>query len=143
MDSNHVLVLHVEDDPIQHAVIVRHLSCVEGYSFDVLRAETEEAAMHVFMTRQWDMVILDYALSDGNGLSCLRRLRELDEMIPIIALSGTATAEIAAELIEAGADDYLHKETVDKRVLEQSVRNVLIRSCAIRKRRAAAVPTAN
>ena len=69
------------------------------YSFDVRHAETEYAALEEFDRGGIDFVILDYHLTSGDGLSCLRRLRERDAMVPVVAVSGVATPEIAAELV--------------------------------------------
>ena len=55
-------------------------------------------------------------------------------MVPVVAVSGVATAEIASQLIEAGADDYLDKENLDTLTLDNSVRNASMRARAFRTR---------
>jgi DNA-binding response OmpR family regulator len=95
---------------------------------------SEDAALEEFVGGEYDLVILDYHLSQGNGVNCLRFIRQHNPTVAVIAISGVATDEIAADLIEAGADDYLAKQTLDKKVLAQSVRNVLIRAKAYRSR---------
>ena len=79
------------------------------------------------------MVVLDYHLVRGNGLSCLRRLRQLDPIVPVIALSGKATPEIAAELLQAGADNYLSKTDLAAEMLTGCVKDALVRADAWRK----------
>lgn len=81
--------------------------------------------------------MLDFHLTQGNGVNCLHRIRQRDPLIPIIAVSGTASHEIAAMLIAAGAVDYLAKQSLDSRLLSQSVRNVLTRAHAFQSRYAA------
>jgi DNA-binding response OmpR family regulator len=85
---------------------------------------------------------MDYYLSEGDGLDCLRKLRATDAVVPIIAVSRVATREIAGQLITAGADDCLNKMSITRLVLGQSIRNVLTRAQAIRARTngAAAIP---
>ena len=75
MTSPTIRLLHVEDDRIQRAVIARHLSKMEDFQFATQFATTEDEAVTVFLRDDFDLVILDYHLSEGNGLSCLRRLR--------------------------------------------------------------------
>jgi DNA-binding response OmpR family regulator len=134
-----IRVLHVADDPAHRTAVARHLSQVEGMTCDVLIAESCERAMHVFTTTQIDLVMVECALADGEGLSCLRYLRQLDAFLPIIALSATVADELAAELIEAGADDHLHHDRLDGHILGRSLRSALARAHGIRSRRAAAV----
>jgi DNA-binding response OmpR family regulator len=88
----------------------------------------------VFPGGGFELVILDYHLSQGNGLSCLRNIRQIDSIVPIITVSSVATDEIVSVLISAGADDYLAKQSLSSKTLGQSVRNVLTRAKAFRAR---------
>jgi len=110
---------------------------MEDYRFDISVAPPEDEAIALFSSGGFGLVILDYHPTHGNGVNCLRRIREIDRRVPVIAISGAATDEIAAELIAAGADDYLAKQILDAKILQQSVRNVLIRAQAFRSRFAA------
>ncbi|MBN2580366.1 MAG: response regulator [Pirellulales bacterium] len=134
MPSAPIRVLHVEDNRIQQALVARHLATVEEYQFTIHHVSGEEAAVETFRQGGYDLVILDYHLDQGDGLNCLRRIRRADAIVPIVAVSGVATSEIASQLIEAGADDYLGKKTLDSETLGQSVRNVLARAKAFRSR---------
>jgi CheY-like chemotaxis protein len=139
-------VLHVEDDRIQQRLVARHLQAMEEFRFEIQAVPSEEEAVESWSNGDFQLVILDYQLREGDGLNCLRRLRQIDPIVPIIALSGTATSEIAAELIEAGADDYLSKQNLKGEVLSQSVRNVSTRARAFRNRFSSLrnrMPTAN
>jgi len=137
MTPTTIQVLHVEDDRIQHVFVARHLAALSEYDFRIETATSEDEAMEIFQKGDFDLVILDYHLDQGNGLHCLTRIRELDEMVPVIAVSGVATDEIAAKLIEEGADDYLGKKGLDGPTLNQSVRNSLTRAKAFKSRFAA------
>jgi two-component system cell cycle sensor histidine kinase/response regulator CckA len=142
MSSDNVRLLHVEDDRIQQALAKQFLQALDEFRFDVTAVETESDAIAAFQQGGFDLVLLDYNLAEGNGLNCLRRLREIDAMVPIIAISGVATPEIAAELIMAGADDYLNKRSLNQMILGQSVRNVLARARAIKMRTCPSRPVA-
>jgi DNA-binding response OmpR family regulator len=132
-----IQLLHVEDDRIQQSLIAHQLAALQDFRFKITVVVSEDEALSAFPESDFDLVILDYHLRQGDGVSCLRQIRQLDSVVPIITLSGEATDEIAAELIVAGADDYLAKQTIDSRVLGQCVRNVLIRAQAFRTRFAA------
>jgi DNA-binding response OmpR family regulator len=134
MSTSTIRVLHIEDDRIQHGLIALHLLAMKEYQFETHTVVSEDEAIETWRRASFDLVLLDYQLSQGNGLSCLVRLRKLDSIVPIITLSATATSEIAAELIEAGADDYLAKQGLSAEILGQSVRNALTRARAFRTR---------
>jgi len=130
-----IKLLHVEDDRIQQALLACELAALDEYRFDITVVTSEDEALAVFPGGGFELVILDYHLIQGDGVSCLRNIRQIDPIVPTIAISGVATDEIAAELISAGADDYLTKQTLDSTILGQSVRNVLTRAKAFRTTR--------
>jgi CheY-like chemotaxis protein len=134
MPNSTIRVLHIEDSQIQQRLVALYLEEIEDYQLEIHPVISEDDAVEMWRQGSFDLVLLDYQLSQGNGLSCLIRLRKLDPIVPIIALSATATSEIAAELIEAGADDYLNKQGISSEILSQSVRNALTRARAFRAR---------
>jgi len=135
MTSSAIRLLHIDDDRIQQALVARSLQKLQEYEFSIQTATSEEDALLLFMRGGIDLVILDYHLSKGDGLSCLRRLRQIDPLVPIVAVSGVATADIATQLIEEGADDYLCKQVLNYgQILGQSVRNALTRAKSYRRR---------
>jgi DNA-binding response OmpR family regulator len=126
-------LLHVEDDRIQRALIAHHLAAMREMAFEIIGADSEEEAVHEFSRGGFEFVIIDYHLAQGNGLDCLHQLRRLDPIVPIVAISGTATPEIAADLVQAGADDYISKEDLNSKMLARSVRSAINRADAFRK----------
>jgi DNA-binding response OmpR family regulator len=128
MISTPIRLLQVEDDRIQQAMIARKLLKLQDYQFDISVAASEDEALSLFRGGEFDLIILDYHLNQGDGLSCLNHIRQIDQTVPVIAISGVATDEVAMELISAGADDYLAKQTLNDTILGQSIRNVLTRA---------------
>lgn len=133
MSTRSIRLLHVEDDAIQRRLMSAHLGKLGELLFDVIPAESEDEAL-TKVKNGFDMVLLDYHLTQGNGLNCLKRVRQVDAHIPIIAISGVATPEIAAELLEAGADDYFSKDGFEPDVFTRSVRAALARADAWKAR---------
>lgn len=133
MSTRSIRLLHVEDDAIQRRLMSAHLGRLGDLRFDVTSAESEDEAL-TKVKNGYDMVLLDYHLTQGNGLNCLRRVRQVDAHVPIIAISGVATPEIAAELLEAGADDYFSKDGFEADVFSRSVRAALARADAWKAR---------
>jgi CheY-like chemotaxis protein len=128
----------VEDDRTQQLVVAHHLQQLTEFAFAVTYAPSEEEAVAQFRGNPAELVVLDYHLTEGNGLSTLRALRQEDRIVPIIAVSGQNSPEIAAELLRSGADDYISKRDLDGDGLARSVRQALARADAWRRR---ALPT--
>ncbi|MBV9125059.1 MAG: response regulator [Planctomycetes bacterium] len=134
MSSRIIQVLHVEDDVFQRRLMAFHLSNIPDYAFAICGVESEDEAVAKFRKGGTDLVLLDYQLAEGDGLSCLRRLRQLDAVVPIVAVSGVAPPEIATELVRAGADDCLSKHELSSAALARSVCQALARADAFRRR---------
>ncbi len=127
-----IRILHVEDDKLQRALVAHFLVVPEENKYVVTAVESEDEAVGAFQRGNVDLVLLDYQLAQGNGLSCLRQLRKLDPIVPVIAVSGIATSAVAAELIEAGADDYLSKQSLDQTILLESMQTAIARAHGFR-----------
>jgi DNA-binding response OmpR family regulator len=136
MSQRTVRVLHIEDDRFLHRLLAHFLAEIGECRFEIVTAESERRGLELFDERGADLIVLDYRLAQGDGLHCLKELRRRDPHVPVIAISGMASSEIAQELIECGADDYLDKRDLSGRVLAQSIRGVLARWDAWRKRAA-------
>jgi DNA-binding response OmpR family regulator len=140
MARRSVQLLHVEDNPTQAVLTARYLEHMDGLAFRITCVDNEDAAWAEFQRGGTEFVIIDYHLTQGDGLSCLQRIRRQDALVPIIAISGEATPEIAAELVQAGADDYISKADLTSKELAHSVRSALARADAWRRRNAPVDP---
>ena len=55
------------------------------------------------------IVFTDHSLPDGNGISLIRRVRNLDAGVQVVMITAHSSITMAVEAIRAGADDYLTK----------------------------------
>jgi DNA-binding response OmpR family regulator len=133
--ARRVKLLHVEDGRLQHRLVMHRLKCLDEIDFVPTWVVSQDAALEAFKKERHDLVILDYELSQGNGLDCLREIRALDPVVPIVAFSGAADHEIASELVKAGADDFLSKLDFDQNAFRSSIQSTLQRAELMRQRR--------
>ncbi|MBF0257858.1 MAG: response regulator, partial [Desulfamplus sp.] len=74
-----------------------------------------------------DLVMLDYYLGKETALDIVKQLRESNNSIPIIVLTGNEDVHTAAKISRDGADDYLVKGQLDISQLRRSICNVMER----------------
>jgi len=97
----------VVDDDATLTMLVRRLLEEDGYAVDV--AGNAEDGRTLAMVNEYDAIILDLVLPDGNGIPVLQHLRREGKKTPIIVLTGTKDSEVTVRALDAGADDYLTK----------------------------------
>ena len=71
-----------------------------------------------------DLVFLDVKMPGMDGLDVLRRIREVNETMPVIMISGHGTVSTAVEATKLGATDFLEKPLSTERVT-LTIRNTL------------------
>jgi DNA-binding response OmpR family regulator len=98
-------ILVVEDEAKISAFLARGLS-EEGHRVEVA-ANVEQA--RACMAEDFDLVIVDRMLPDGDGLQLVRELRRQGKRTPAICLTARDRLEERVEGLYGGADDYLVK----------------------------------
>lgn len=99
------VILVVEDDLVTRRLLQEVLEH-EGCS--VTTAGTVAEAMGEVGRREYDLVLLDLILPDGDGLTVCRRIRERHQM-PIVIVSTRNQIEDRLAGFDHGADDYIIK----------------------------------
>ena len=98
-------ILLVEDDKnivLSLSVFMKN----EGYWLDSVDGQKE--ALHKVQQEQYDLVLLDISLKNGNGFSTCSAIKSLTD-IPIIFLTAQDDEFSVVSGLELGADDYICK----------------------------------
>ena len=101
-------VLLVEDNE-DHAFLVIHELKKGGYSADLLRVDTLPMVRESLDTKEWDVLLCDYALPGFTGLDVLQEFTKRKLDIPFIIISGEIGEDTAVSLMRSGAHDYIFK----------------------------------
>ncbi|MEG0463848.1 MULTISPECIES: response regulator transcription factor [Bacteroides] len=99
-------ILIVEDEPSLRELIQRSLE-KERYVVEV--AANFQTAMQKIEDYEYDCILLDIMLPDGNGLTLLKHVKQLHKRENVIILSAKDSIEDKVLGLELGADDYLPK----------------------------------
>lgn len=101
-------LLIIEDEPDLRELLSFTLSR-EGY--DVMEAETAEAALQMLDSKLPDLAIVDWMLPGMDGIELVKRLRRDDvtEDLPIIMLTARGEEPDKLKSFDVGIDDYITK----------------------------------
>jgi CheY-like chemotaxis protein/nitrogen-specific signal transduction histidine kinase len=105
--SGHVLV--VEDNAVNRMLIVTYLDEF-GLTHEVVTSSG--AAVMALAAKSYDLVLMDTAMSDLDGVETTRRIRSLNapsSQVPIVALIAHGRAADCGAYLAAGMDAYVTK----------------------------------
>ena len=120
--------LIVDDDPTI-CLLVRTLLEEGGFAVDV--ANSGESGRVLAMVNDYDAIVLDLVLPDGNGIPLVQALRRKSLDTPVIVLTGNTDKSAVVMALDAGADDYLTKP-IDFDVFKARMRALVRRGGAKR-----------
>lgn len=98
-------ILLVEDD----ITIVETLTdFLKKEDFMVCAVDGQKEALRLIEERDFDLVLLDITLKDGNGYAVCRGIKELKD-IPVIFLTASSDEFSVVTGLDIGADDFIGK----------------------------------
>ncbi len=99
-------LLVVEDDHLLNNTLCYNLSAT-GYTVDA--AVTKAEAVSFCETQDYDLIVLDVNLPDGNGFDLCKRIKERRPDTAVIFLTANDMESDMLKGFELGADDYVTK----------------------------------
>lgn len=110
-----------------HAVVRKGLAGILAEQPDLeLAGEAEDVPelLQKVRSEDWDLLLMDLNMPGGEGLETLQRVRAAAPDLPVLILSIHPEDQLAARLLQAGADGYVNKEAATEE-LSIAVRRVL------------------
>ena len=111
----------VEDDPWYGEILEYHLSLNEDYL--ITRFTTGKECL-ANLHKKPDLITIDFSLPDFTGDKLYQKIKETDNSIPVIAISGQEEIAVAVNLLKMGITDYLIKDENTKDMLWNAVINI-------------------
>jgi DNA-binding NtrC family response regulator len=97
----------IVDDEASIRESLQTLLELEGFTVET--AATGEEGLAKIAERPMDLVLLDFALPDRNGLEILRDIRDRDPDLGVIMITAYGTVENAVAAMQAGATNFIQK----------------------------------
>ena len=110
--SGSVLII---DDEVAIRESLETLLEFEGYSVET--AETGEEGLARLAEHPFDLVLLDFALPDRNGLEILAEIRSRDPRLAVIMITAYGTVDNAVRAMQSGATNFIQKPWDNEKLL--------------------------
>lgn len=111
--SSPLQVLIIEDSEDDALLLMQELMR-GGYDPRFLRVETPEAAADAFDGPAYDLILCDYMMPRWNAQGVLKLYKQRNVKTPLIVVSGAIGEYMAAQMIAAGAYDYVPKGSPER-----------------------------
>ncbi|KQM18890.1 putative bifunctional diguanylate cyclase/phosphodiesterase [Novosphingobium sp. Leaf2] len=117
----HALI--VDDDDVDREKLMRMLRRgPRNITFEQAASHAQALGMIRQPDAHYDIVFLDFGLKDGDGRDLLPEIRaEIDPDCPIVAVTGNADQQVAADSIKSGMTEFLTKRTLSPERVAASV----------------------
>ncbi|MFP5385211.1 MAG: response regulator [Bacteriovoracia bacterium] len=97
----------IVDDSLENLQLLRTLLSVEN-RFAIAEANSGQSAFELLLSSDFDVVISDYEMNDGDGLWLLGKIKEIKNRPHMIIFSGQIHLR-EEDLLNAGADAFFPK----------------------------------
>jgi DNA-binding NtrC family response regulator len=118
-------VLLVDDEP---GVLKLLRAAFEQRDWELVTVETGEAALVSFHAAPADVVVTDKNLPGLSGVELIREIRQGNEDVGILMMTGFASVESAQESLNLGIDEYVQKPFDDVMLLGGLIERVIARA---------------
>lgn len=108
-------ILVVDDDMMN----LKRTKIILNKQYEVLLAESGQEALNKLKSKKIDLVLLDVAMPEMDGIETFKRMKSRYDDIPVIFLTASGEVEDVINAIKLGAVNYLKKPFVPHDLLER------------------------
>jgi len=120
-------ILLIEDNPTDVLLLREAVREDALASFEFMVADSLKSGLEFLGQNQFDVILLDLGLPDGQGLESFETVHGAFTDTPIVVLSGSADERLALEAVQSGAQDYLVKGPIGWEIASRAIRYAIER----------------
>lgn len=99
-------ILAVDDD---HDILFTLQAICKVATFNISISDDGHQALQLLQESNFNLIMVDYHMPKMNGLKLVKKIREMDNQIPILVLTVDESLDLANKFIDAGATDFAIK----------------------------------
>jgi DNA-binding NtrC family response regulator len=99
-------IIIVDDDPQIREMLKGFLTKKD---YEVTTFETAEKALDKIKDRKPNLILLDINMPGMDGITALKKFKEIDKKLGVIMITGNTEIGLAKEAVKFGATDYVMK----------------------------------
>ena len=122
MVSGSSTVLLIEDNLGDIVSIRTMISELSDGLFELKFAESLGEALKILENENFDVILMDLGLPDSQGFRTFTQVHNQMPELPIIIITGLEDEDLGVSAVKEGAQDYLVKGQVDKKLLARSLK---------------------
>lgn len=106
MQDKGIKILIIDDD---HSIRSMLSIVLKNEGYEVIAVESAIIALKKLKKETVDLIISDIKMPEISGIELLRKVKLIDQEIPVIMITGFASTNDAVEAMKLGAEDYIIK----------------------------------
>ncbi|MCX7922274.1 MAG: sigma-54 dependent transcriptional regulator [Clostridia bacterium] len=114
-------LLIADDEKNMRWILAKNLKEI---GIETIEAANGEEAFNLFVDKDPDLVILDYRMPVVDGMEVLKRIKTINDKVPVIMITAHGSTCTAVEAMKLGALDYISKP-FDIEELKLTIRKAL------------------
>lgn len=99
-------ILIIDDDEDQLLILSRIL---QNQGFTITTCDNAKEGLRLMHEKYFDAIMLDYLLGDSTGLELLQEIRNFNQLVTVILITGHSSEHLAISAIRSQCDDLLQK----------------------------------
>lgn len=120
MDWSRKSVIIAEDEDTNYLLLVEYL---EPTGIEIIRANNGYEVLEMFNKNLPDLILMDMKMPLMTGYEATIRIRESNQIVPIIAQTAYAMLGDKDKILAAGCNDYISKPIIEE-ILINKIKNV-------------------
>ena len=131
MGNNSLTILLIESDQSAVLALREVLATVANMQFRLAHVEQASKALLWLEKAEFDAILLELSLDEGQGLELIGQLRTTAPHVPILVLTDRADEGLDILALQKGAQDYLLKADISGAELMHALRYAMARQPAL------------
>ena len=114
-------ILVVDDD---EGILSALKMLLRSEGFFPVTVDSPEKALAALRQQDFNLILMDLnfsldTTSGDEGLRLIASIRQLDELVPIVVMTGWGTIEVAVSAMKKGANDFIQKPWENDRLIAE------------------------